>query len=52
MLAEFIDFESRCCAFLQFDLSLAPEAQRVIAEPYWRRADQAVPRNHDAVGGV
>lgn len=29
MLAGFIDFESRCCAFLQFDLSVAPEAERV-----------------------
>ena len=29
MLTEFIDFESQCCAFLQFDLSLAPEAKRV-----------------------
>ncbi len=29
MLAAFIDSESRCCAFFQFTLSLAPEAERV-----------------------
>ena len=28
-LAEFIDFESQCCAFFHFDLSLAPGAERV-----------------------
>ncbi len=29
MLTEFIDFESRCCAFMGFDLSLQPGAQEV-----------------------
>lgn len=29
MLAEFIEFESRCCAFFRFDLSVAPGADRV-----------------------
>ena len=28
-LAEFIDFESTCCAFLRFDLSVAPGAETV-----------------------
>ena len=29
LLADFIDFESRCCAFFQFDLSVGPGAKRV-----------------------
>ncbi|WP_143302234.1 hypothetical protein [Candidatus Entotheonella palauensis] len=29
LLTDFIDFESRCCAFFQFDLSVAPGAERV-----------------------
>ena len=29
MLAKFIDFESECCAFFSFDLSLAPGAERI-----------------------
>ncbi len=29
MLTEFIDFESRCCAFMGFDLSVEPRAQEV-----------------------
>jgi hypothetical protein len=28
-LTEFIDFESRCCAFMRFDLSVEPDAQEV-----------------------
>ena len=28
-LAEFIDFESTCCAFMRFDLSVAPGAETV-----------------------
>ena len=28
-LAEFIDFESRCCAFMRFDLSVTPGAQEI-----------------------
>lgn len=29
LVTDFIDFESRCCAFFQFDLSVAPGAERV-----------------------
>ncbi len=29
LLTDFIDFESRCCAFFQFDLSVAPGAERI-----------------------
>ncbi len=29
LLTDFIDFESRCCTFFQFDLSVAPGAGRV-----------------------
>ncbi len=29
LLTDFIDFESRCCPFFQFDLSVSPEAEYV-----------------------
>ena len=29
LVTDFIDFESRCCTFFQFDFSVAPGAERV-----------------------